>query len=311
MGGALDGFGMDRLGWLRLAWPLFWGFAMVRFASLAFVAFACQAAVAEAASRPPQTVTVRFAASVAGTPFACGRSYTGLGRDKVSWTPQDLRFYVSDVALLRPDGTAVPVTLTSDGTWQNSQVALLDFEDGTGGCKNGTRGTNEVVRGTVPAGTADTTGLRFTLAVPFAANHDDASTQEPPLDQAGLFWGWQMGYKFLSLEGRVNDTAAYVVHFGSTGCAMDGPNKVTGCAKRNEATVTLAGFNPRSATVVLDVAQVLADTTLMPAAKASGPARIGCMSEHDNPACAPIFARFGLSQATGSPAGAQQVFGVR
>lgn len=285
---------------------------MVRLASLASAALACSlAAPASAASRPPQAVQLHFAATVAGAPFACGTTYAGLGKDKVAWTPQDLRFYVSEVALLRADGTAVPVTLTPDGTWQDQHVALIDLEDGTGACINGTQGTNATVRGTVPPGTADTTGLRFTLAVPFADNHGDASTQAPPLDQAGLFWGWQMGYKFLSLEGRVAGKATHVVHFGSTGCTMDGPHRVTACAKRNEAVVALSGFNPRSGTVVLDVAQMLAESTLTPASGATGAAKIGCMSEHDNGACAAIFARFGLSQATGGPAGTQQVFGVR
>lgn len=288
---------------------------MHRLASFAAVALLSSSLSlpARAASQAAQPVQLRFAATVGDAPFACGKTYPGLGKDHVSWTPQDLRFYVTDVALLRPDGSAVPVTLTSDGTWQNRSVALLDFEDGTGACQNGTPRTNTGVRGTVPPGTGTTVGLRFTVAVPFAENHADASTQDPPLDQAGLFWGWQMGYKFFSLEGRVNGKQAHVVHLGSTGCTMAAPNKVTDCARRNEATVTLNNFNPRSHTVVLDVGKVLADSTLAASAEAGSTpaAKIGCMAEHDNPACAPVFARFGLAHATGAASGTQQVFGVR
>jgi len=46
-------------------------------------------------------------------------------------------------------------------------LALLDFEDGTGGCVNGTPDVNDRVAGTVPEG--HYTGLRFTLGVPFSA----------------------------------------------------------------------------------------------------------------------------------------------
>ena len=59
---------------------------------------------------------------------------------------------MSRVRLVKADGSEVPVTLTQDGLWQVDDVALLDFENATGACANGTEETRDVVEGTVPAG---------------------------------------------------------------------------------------------------------------------------------------------------------------
>lgn len=259
-----------------------------------------------------QPIEISFAAEVAGAPFDCSKTYANVGENKADWQPQDFRFYVSDVRLLRADHTEVPVALISDGTWQNKDVALLDFENKTGTCQNGTPQTNTKVRGTVPD-LSGAVGLKFTVAVPFALNHADASTQDAPLDQAGLFWGWQLGYKFLSLEGRVPGKGAHVVHLGSTGCTMPQPGKVTGCAAMNEAQITLPRFDVTRQVVVADVARLLQGSVVGPAAAASPAgtgASAGCMAEHDNANCGPVFAKLGLpfgNQASGP----QQFFSAR
>ncbi len=108
-----------------------------------------------------QPVTIQFAAQVNGQPFACGQRYAGIGTSGSTITPGDLRFFVSDVQLVEASGRTVPVTLTQDGMWQLEGITLLDFEDGSGPCRNGTTATNTAVRGTTPAG--HYTGLRFTL----------------------------------------------------------------------------------------------------------------------------------------------------
>lgn len=117
---------------------------------------------------------LRFNATVAGEAFACGKSYDGIGTTQSRITPADLRFYVSDVALIDSQNRAVPVELRQDDKWQYRNVALLDFEDGTGACRNGTPGVNEEVVGTVP--TARYSGVRFTFGVPFELNLIDPTT---------------------------------------------------------------------------------------------------------------------------------------
>ena len=67
-------------------------------------------------------VTLRFAAQVAGQPFECGKSYTGIGRTASTITPSDFRMYVSEVHLIEASGRAVPVTLAQDGIWQFENI---------------------------------------------------------------------------------------------------------------------------------------------------------------------------------------------
>lgn len=66
-------------------------------------------------------------------------------------------------------------------------MALLDFEDRTGTCVNGTPDKREIVTGSVRAG--NYVGLRFVLGVPFARNHGEPVRQAPPLD---LTFAWDL-----------------------------------------------------------------------------------------------------------------------
>ena len=95
------------------------------------------AVASPSAAAAVEPVHISFAGRFGEKPFACGQSYEGVGSKRSTVTPSDLRFFVSDVMLLGADGTAVPVTLEQDGIWQYKSLALIDLEDGTGGCRNG------------------------------------------------------------------------------------------------------------------------------------------------------------------------------
>lgn len=144
-----------------------------------------------------QSVTLRFQAKVGNQPFRCGESYS-LGTPAKRVTPTDFRFYVTDVALIDASGRAVPVTLQQDGKWQYQSVALLDFEDKSASCANGTQEVRDRVIGTVPPGTYR--GIQFSLGVPFALNHADATLAASPLNLTSLWWNWRGGYKFLRID---------------------------------------------------------------------------------------------------------------
>ncbi|MFM7426919.1 MAG: MbnP family copper-binding protein, partial [Elainella sp.] len=144
-----------------------------------------------------QSVTIRFAAQVGNQPFTCGKSYE-LGQPALSIMPSDFRLYVSNVALINQQGEAIPMTLIQDGQWQYQNVALLDFEDKTGACTNGTAETRTEVIGTVPVGTYR--GLQFTLGLPFALNHADSTLAASPLNLTSLWWNWRAGYKFARID---------------------------------------------------------------------------------------------------------------
>lgn len=179
-------------------------------------------------------VSLQFRAQVGDQPFACGQTYDGIGTSKLQWLPADLRFYVHGVRLLKADHTEVAVRLKQD-TWQYDDTALLDFEDHTPPCNDGTVQTNTSLRGFVPAG--DYTGARFILGVPFAKNHQDASSAPSPLNLSSMFWSWRGGYKFLRIDSFVlldsGDPGEFRVHVGSVGCRYGLPTEVAGCVWPN------------------------------------------------------------------------------
>jgi len=153
-------------------------------------------------------VAIDFAAYVGDSEFACGESYEGIGTAESTITPKDFRFYVSNVALIDENGEAVPLELEQDGKWQYQNTALLDFEDGTAGCDNGTTQINTTVVGTVPEG--DYQSLQFTMGVPKNLNHDDAAIAPSPLNLTSMWWNWQGGYKFLRLDLETDEAIASV-----------------------------------------------------------------------------------------------------
>ncbi len=284
--------------------------------------------VASAAAAPAgptaatQPVTVRFAAQVAGQPFACGQSYTGIGTTRSTITPSDFRFYVSEVHLIDRTGRAVPVALAQDGAWQLDNLALLDFENGSGPCRNGTAATNATVRGTVPSGTY--TGLRFTLGVPFARNHGDPTTAPSPLNLTAMFWNWQGGYKFIKFDTATSGQAATVappdprgggnasgfsVHLGSTVCASGSRTEApSACRNPNRVTVQFDRFDAATQTVVADIAAVLAGANVDVNAPNTSP---GCMSFLDDADCPPVMGALGLAYGGVAAPGPQRLFTAR
>lgn len=257
----------------------------------------------------PQPIEIQFAARLGSEPFACGQEYQGLGTTGSSGAPMDGRFYVSDIHFVNPDESERFVTLEQDGEWQLDDVALLDFEDGSAGCAaEGTPATNTSIRGTVDPGTA--AKIHFTVGVPFALNHGDATTAEPPLDQTPMFWSWNFGYKFLKVElATTGQPSGFFVHVGSTGCEGDGAGNVSSCSEPNrvDAEIPLAnGFDASRDTVVLDIAKLLEDSDVDVNTPETAP---GCMSFPGDPECPAIFAHLGLPFGE-QAGGTQDVFSV-
>ncbi|MGQ9838448.1 MAG: MbnP family copper-binding protein [Cyanobacteriota bacterium] len=281
--------------------------------------------VSAQASEP---VTIRFAAQVGDEPFDCGRTYE-LGSESTPMRVSDFRFYVSDIRLLDKAGRAVPVALEQDGQWQYETVALLDFEDQSGACVQGTVETRDVVVGTVPAG--DYVGLQFTLGVPFQLNHGDVASASPPLHLTPLWWNWRGGYKFVRIDlqpiqagldplnlvastqlsghghehPHPNESAqgGFPIHLGSTGCRAperDQPPQQP-CLYPNRVEVTFPNFDPKTQVVVADLAALLAQTNVTQNQLNTPP---GCMSTADDRDCDSIFSRFGIT-------GSQQFFRVK
>ena len=155
-----------------------------------------------------EEVAINFTGFVGEDEFVCGESYDRVGTSETTITPTDFRLYVSNVALIDEDGNAVPVELEQDGKWQYQNTALLDFEDGTGVCDNGTPETNGTIVGTVPEGNYQS--LQFTLGVPKNLNHEDAAIAPSPLNLTSMWWNWQGGYKFLRADIETDETISNV-----------------------------------------------------------------------------------------------------
>jgi uncharacterized repeat protein (TIGR04052 family) len=262
----------------------------------------------------PQEVTIRFKATFDERVFACGLTYAlydNIGQPITVVTPTDLRFYVSDVALINSQGKAVPIALTQDGKWQYRTVALLDFENKSGACVNGTTEMRDRVIGTVPPG--DYKGLQFTLGVPPDLNHNDATLAPSPLNLTSLWWNWQGGYKFLRADFKHqsqthtpktkqhhqdkghNDTVGFPIHLGSTGCKPTGVNqKSYRCSQPNTANVRFPTFNLQKQTVFADLGVLLTATNSAINHPNTTP---GCMSEANDPDCRGIMARLGLGSS--------------
>jgi len=181
-----------------------------------------------------QEIKLNFAAYVGEEEFVCGESYEGVGTEKSTITPKDFRFYVSNLALINDDGDAIPLELSQDGKWQYQNTALLDFEDGSSSCDNGTAEINTTVAGTIPAG--DYQSLQFTLGVPPNLNHDDAAIAPSPLNLTSMWWNWQGGYKFLRVDLETEEAIVNVGNSNSHG----GQDNIQG----NEQTRHQTGRQP-------------------------------------------------------------------
>jgi uncharacterized repeat protein (TIGR04052 family) len=263
-----------------------------------------------------KNVDITFAAMAGQAPVACGTAIPGLGTTGQSAQLKDLRFYVSDVGLIRADGKAVPLTLRASSfqlTRKANAVTLIDLENGTGACsEDGTKATNAKVRGTVPAGRY--AGLRYTVGVPAALNHTDLAAAPAPLNLTAMGWSWQVGRKFLKIETA---DPSFMVHLGSTGCTGNPASgaKVS-CTNSNRAAVRLKAFDPARQRVAVDVKALLAGTDLSGAGAPMGSMGMAtaaqtdmdmsaaCMSGPGEKPCGPVFGALGLGWSDTAGGGA-------
>lgn len=255
-------------------------------------------------------VTINFAAKVGEQAFDCQKNYPNLGKSNATVAIADYRFYVSEIFLLDAQGNRIPLQLEQDNKWQYQNVALLDFEDRSGNCANGTPETRTIVVGKVPAG--EYQGVEFTLGVPSALNHADASLAPSPLNLTSMWWNWQGGYKFLRIDiaggdhtkgnshqqqqGHSNEP--FVIHIGSTGCQAIPTPPGYDCQNPNRAQVTLENFDPNSNVIVADLANLVAETDLT---TNQPDTPTGCMSSPEDGDCLGLMQSIGLPFADQTP----------
>lgn len=254
---------------------------------------------------PSTPVTITFAAAVAGEPFDCTKTFAGVGTPPSSIQLTDFRVYVHDVRLIGANDGETPVTLDQDGLWQHEDLALLDFEDKTGTCSNGTAETNVVIKGTVPPGVYE--GIAFKLGVPAALNHLDAGVAPSPLNLSGLFWSWTDGYKYARIDSTVTGAAGpFLLHLGAGGCSADPQTGAVTCAQPNIPEIRLLSFAPATQKIVFDFGKLIQDNDM----STNGGGAPGCMSGTTDPECMTLFPRLGLDIASGMPSASPQQFAI-
>lgn len=291
---------------------------MKKIFSLSFVTTAVAAMVAAcgggsdpvaATPAAPKAVELSFAAAAGTTPITCASTVTDLGTTNAQGTLSDMRFYISNVKLVKSDGSTQPLTLSTtddfNATKGSDSVTLIDLEDKTGSCV-GTTAMNTSIKGTVPAG--DYVGVKMTLGVPFSLNHTDQASPDTNVTPAvisnsvhpGMAWSWAGGRKFTKIEVTNPSWTAttFYFHLGSTGCT--GPNTAAGlvdsCSRPDRLDFSFASFNPDTQKVVVDVKSLLSgnDATV----SLSGPTP-GCMSASTDLDCPAIYDALSLDLTTG------------
>lgn len=284
-----------------------------------------------ATAQENQPVKLRFAGAVNGIAFACGKNYSNIGTAKSTITPSDFRFFVSAVELLTQEGKAVPLTLDQDGIWQYKNVALVDLEDGSGPCSNGTKAMHAEVSGSAPRG--NYTGVRFIMGVPFELNHGDPTVAPSPLNITAMFWNWQGGYKFLKADMNSaglapkpamqkmtmehgapaghgdGEASGYSLHLGSTLCAASSQTESpSACKNPNRVAVTFDKFDLGKNVVAADLGAVLAGANVDHNTPNTSP---GCMSFPKDADCPSVMGALGLAYDGVAAPGGQKFFNVK
>ncbi|MEM8531336.1 MAG: MbnP family copper-binding protein [Chloroflexota bacterium] len=283
-----------------------------------------------AANNTEGDITLQFALQANGEDVACTTEYTDIGAGGNTITFTDARFYVSNINLIAADGTETPLELEQDGLWQHEDVALLDFEDGSGGCSTGNQDMRSTVVGTVPPGRY--TQVKFDLGVPFELNHLDTAVAPSPLNLPAMWWSWQAGYKFVRIDMSMADTApeasgegmaegehgddatigegaegpghspdepltSWFIHLGSTGCESSDRTEppAESCMRPNLSTITLDNYTPDESVIIADIGALLEGIDL----NENTPQPPGCMSGTDDPDCPDLFDNFALDLTEG------------
>jgi uncharacterized repeat protein (TIGR04052 family) len=168
--------------------------------------------------------------------------------------------------------------MVDDGRWQDGRIALLDFEDGQGGCMNGSTELNMTVKGIAPDGPFES--IAFSIGVPDDLNHLDPVTARAPLNYTVMHWHWLSGYKFIRAAiGTEKD--GFYLHLGSSRC--DGSAAGFICKSPNRVKVLISSFDPARQKIIFDLKKLFEDIDLTDGIPGD------CSSGPDQPSCAGPF----------------------
>ena len=146
-----------------------------------------------------KSIELRFVPTFGDDPLVLGETYVNAAGDSVQFTV--LKFYASEFGLIGTDGSEAAM----------EGIDLVDFEDPQ-------VASNGYYSYTVKGELGTYRGVKFAVGVPFDQNHRDVSTQTAPLGpNSGMYWGWNPGYIFCKVEGRVDSMGTSVNFLYHTG----------------------------------------------------------------------------------------------
>lgn len=177
-------------------------FFLLAFAIFIGLFFSCSK---EESDPKPSRYTLTFAPYMNGEELHPGEQYINL--DGYPFSINDIRFYLSDIRLITTSGKTVSL----------SEIEFFSIED---------HNTTKTFQ--IPPG--DYASIAFNLGVPAALNSPENpdflisaySASHPLSESNGMYWIWESGYRFFTLEGHcdtVTNTAevlplAYSFHTG-------------------------------------------------------------------------------------------------
>jgi uncharacterized repeat protein (TIGR04052 family) len=145
------------------------------------------------------------------------------------WSIQQFAFFISDVKFSDENTEHHPQLITTP--WQTDNVVLI--QPHLADCSNTSEvdekttqdersaspllKTNNRLQFLSPVDLDSSQQLSFSLAVPFALNHQNPLLQPSPLNLPSMFWSWRSGHKFFRLDIQSPDNN-WVFHLGSVGC---------------------------------------------------------------------------------------------
>lgn len=177
----------------------------------------------------------------------------GLTDNNIPYKVSKFRFYMSELRLVTETGDTVacqPVASDTASTPLAYGLTLVDY----------TIPASQTLRVLTKRGAYKQ--LLFTIGVPKAWNHVDASAMNYPLNvDADMYWSWNPGYIFLKIEGSSQTATgweSYLFHIGGDALAMpvvlknktitvasDGKSQVNLVVNVNKLFVTPSGqYNP-------------------------------------------------------------------
>ncbi len=235
-------------------------------------------------SEPPQQdVLVPFSLAFQGEPIDTSRcqgaSTNASTSETISTQPtiNAVTLYVHNIELKNAQGKWVAAKMQSstEQAWHDQQIALLDLTP----CQAELMG-GQALPLQLPKDQYQ--GIRFTLGVPEALNHQDPMQAKPPLDLPQFQWHWTVGYKFAYFDlAWQGNTVKH--HLGSSGCNGNIGEAIS-CQHKNRPQVTLLDFQPGQ-TITLELRQFF---TELPHAR--------CFGKPQDKGCETLFNLLGLQQ---------------